>query len=224
MKLLLDSGLPEEIEEIKATGMLAGVTTNPKIYGTLGTDFLKRLDDILAVAPGCVFTQVVGWHNTEDMIKQARWLSAKSKKIIVKLPMSIEGLQALKCLKKDNNPDMRLAVSVVSSITQALLAGQAGADVVALFNGALDTTSDTPVHIVEPVKKMYRHYGYQTEILSCGRFPRGVGEFAIAGSDYCTLGAEFFRMLFEHPYTYMRMKGFAEDWQGAFGDKTWPTE
>jgi len=223
MKLLLDSGLPEEIEEIKATGMLSGVTTNPKIYGKLGTDYLKRLKDILAVAPGCVFTQVIGWHDTEEMIKQARWLSEQSEKIIVKLPISVEGLQALMRLKKENS-QMRIAISVVSSISQALLAGKAGADIVALFNGAFDTVSDTPVRIVEPVKKIYQNYGFKTEILSCGRFPRGVGEFAVEGSDYCTVQAEYFRMLYEHPYTYMRMKGFAEDWQGAFSDKTWPTK
>lgn len=223
MELLLDTGKPEEIEEIKATGLLSGVTTNPKIYGRLGTDFLKRLKEIIHASPGYVFTQVIGWHNTEDMVKQARWLAEQSEKIVVKVPMTIEGIQALQQLKRET-PQMRIAVTAVSSIAQALLCGKAGADIVALFNGALDTVSDTPVEIVEPIKKIYQNYGYKTKILSCGRFPRGIGEFAVAGSDMCTTGKEFWDMMFEHPYTYFRMCGFRDDWQGAFGDKTWPVK
>ena len=221
MELLLDTGKPEEIEEIKATGLLSGVTTNPKIYGRLGTDFLKRLSEIVEVSPGYVFTQVIGWHNAQDMVKQARWLADQSEKIIVKLPMCIDGLVALQQLKKEN-PKMTIAVTAVASVSQALLCGKAGADVVALFNGALDTVSDTPVNMVEPVKRIYANYGYKTKVLSCGRFPRGIGEFAQAGSDMCTTGKEFWNMMFEHPYTHMRMCGFRDDWEAAFGDRKWP--
>lgn len=221
MELLIDSGNPKEIEAAKATGMISGVTTNPKIYGRLGTDFLQRLKDIIKVSPGYVFTQVIGLHNTAEMVRQARWLAEQSEKIVVKFPISIEGLQGVMQMKKEN-PKVRVAVTAVASVTQAMLSGKAGADFVALFNGPLDTVSDTPVNLVEPVKKIFNHYGYPTRILSCGRFPRGVGEFAAAGSDLCTMGKEFFDMLYEHPYTDFRMNGFFKDWQGAFGDKKWP--
>ncbi|HPO13949.1 MAG TPA: transaldolase family protein [Candidatus Hydrogenedentes bacterium] len=222
MELLLDSGEPKEILEARATGLLSGVTTNPKIYGKLGTDFLKRLDAIVEASPGYVFTQVIGWHDVEELLGQARWLAKKSPKIVVKLPMSEAGLRACQILKKEN-PEMTIAITAVAAVWQALMCGKAGADIVALFNGALDTVSDTPVHIVEPVRQIYTNYGYKTRILSCARFPRGAAEFAVAGSDLCTVGIEYWRMLFEHPYTYQRMMGFMEDWHKAFGDQKWPS-
>ena len=221
MELLLDTGKPEEIEEVKATGLLAGVTTNPKIYGKLGTDFKKRLQEIIEASPGYVFTQVIGWHNVDEMVGQARWLADQSEKIVVKLPMCVEGLRAAQRLKKDN-PEMTIAITAVASIAQALLSAKAGADIIALFNGALDTVSDSPVHIVTPVKQILKNYDYDCRVLSCARFPRGAGEFAAAGSDMCTLGKEFFYALFDHPYTYLRLCGFKEDWQGSFGKEIWP--
>jgi len=221
MELLLDSGNPQEIEDVKATGLLSGVTTNPKIYGKLGTDFKKRLQDIIEVSPGYVFTQVVGCENVDEMVGQARWLADQSKDIVVKFPMCVEGLQAAQKAKKEN-PKMTVAITTVSSIAQALLSAKAGADIIALFNGALDTVSDSPVHIVTPVKQILKNYNFDCKVLSCARFARGVGEFAAAGSDMCTLGKEFFFALYEHPYTYLRLSGFKEDWGGAFGDKIWP--
>ena len=222
MELLLDSGEPKEIEEAKASGLLAGVTTNPKIYANLGTDFVQRLSAIVEASPGYVFTQVIGWHDVDEMLGQARWLARKSPKIVIKLPMSVAGLQAVQILKKEL-PDTTLAVTAVASVWQALMCAKAGADIVALFNGPLDTVSDVPVRIVEPVKQIFKNYGYTTRVLSCARFPRSTAEFAMDGSDLCTLGIEFWRMLFDHPYTYQRMMGFGEDWRRAFGDQKWPT-
>jgi transaldolase len=221
MQLLLDSVDPKDIEEVAGWGLISGVTTNPGLYAARKGDFVQTLRDVLAVSPGDVFAQVLGWHDRDPLIRQALWLAEQSERIVVKLPMSIEGLQALIQLKKDH-PHIRIAITTVSSVSQALLCAKAGADVVALFNGAFDTVSDTPIEMVTPVKRIYTHYGYKTRILSCGRFPRGVGEFAAAGSDYCTMKKEFHKMLYEHPYTDKRMLGFLADWEGAFGDKTWP--
>jgi transaldolase len=112
----------------------------------------------------------------------------------------------------------------VSSVAQALIVGKAGADVVALFNGPLDTVSDTPVDMVASVKAIYAAWGFRTQILSCGRFPRGVGEYAVAGTDMVTLRREYIELAYEHPYTDKRIGGFARDWTAAFGDATWPQE
>lgn len=221
MKLFLDSADPKEIEEVKGWGLISGVTTNPSLYASQKGDYIKRLKEILDVSPGDVFTQVIGWHNKDELVKQARWIAEQSEKIIVKLPIGIEGIQALLELKK-KSPKIRIAITAVASVSQSLLCGKAGADVVALFNGPLDTVSDTPVELVTPVKKIYTNYGYKTKILSCGRFPRGVGEFAAAGTDICTMKMEFHKMLYEHPYTDKRMSGFLNDWQNAFGDRRWP--
>lgn len=221
MQFLLDTGNPDEINEVKSWNLICGVTTNPKIYGRLGTDFMKRLDQIVEASPGYVFTQVIGWHNTDEMVAQARWLATRSEKIVVKFPMCIEGLAAMGRAKKDN-PEMTAAVTAVASPWQALLCGKAQADIVALFDGALDTESITPVELVAPVRQIFTNYGFKTKILSCGRFPRGIAEFAQAGSDFCTAGMEFLRGLYDHAYTDKRMHGFMDDWQGAFGDAKWP--
>lgn len=222
MQLFLDSADPKEIEEVKSWGLLSGVTTNPSLYGKKGGDNVKRLKEIVAVSPGWVFTQAMGWDDTDELVKQARWLSEQSDQIIVKLPMSIAGIKALVQLKKEQ-PKMKLAVTAVASVSQAMLCGMAGADVVAIFNGPLDTVSDTSVDLINPVKKIFTNYGYKTKILSCCRLPRGVGEYAAAGTDICTMKKEFHELLYEHPYTDKRMSGFFADWNAGFGEGArWP--
>lgn len=221
MELFLDSSNPREIEEVRSWGLLSGVTTNPILISKAGPDMEKTLEDVVDASPGPVLAQVIGWHEPEPLIAQARWLHAFSDQIIVKLPMSIAGIQALSQLKRDL-PKLRIAITAVVSISQAYLCGKAGADVVAIFNGPLDQDSDTPVKLVAPVRKIYDNYGFTTKILSCGRFPRIFGQFAEAGTDICTMKLEFMRLLYEHSFTDKRMNGFMENWKATFGEKTWP--
>ena len=221
MELLVDSIEPEEIEEVKSWGLISGVTTNPALYSKQKDKFTDRLKKIIEASPGYVFTQAIGWHNVEELKGQARWLAKQSEKIMVKLPMGIEGIQALIQLKKEN-PRMRIAITAVASVSEAMLCGMAGADVVALFNGPLDSVSDSHVDLVTPVRKIYDRWGYKTKILSCCRFAPGAGEFAAAGTDMLTMQISFHKMLYEHPYTDKRMAGFFEAWGGAFGDQKWP--
>jgi len=221
MELFLDSSNPREIEEVRSWGLLSGVTTNPILISKAGPDMEKTLGDVVDASPGPVLAQVIGWHEPEPLIAQARWLHAFSDQIIVKLPMSIAGIQSLSQLKRDL-PKLRIAITAVVSISQAYLCGKAGADVVAIFNGPLDQDSDTPVKLVAPVRKIYDNYGFTTKILSCGRFPRIFGQFAEAGTDICTMKLEFMRLLYEHSFTDKRMNGFMENWKATFGEKTWP--
>jgi transaldolase len=221
MQLFLDSSSPKEILEARSWGLLSGVTTNPSLISAAGPDKEATLRAILEASPGPVFVQAIGWRDPAPLVAQARWLHAFSDRIIVKLPISIAGIQALQQLKRER-PTLRVAITAVASIAQAYLCGKAGADVVAIFNGPLDQVSDTPVELVGQVRRIYDNYGFQTKILSCGRFPRLFGEVAAAGTDICTMKIEFMRMLYEHPFTDKRMLGFLADWQGAFGDCTWP--
>jgi transaldolase len=221
MELFLDSSNSREIEEVRSWGLLSGVTTNPTLISRAGPDMEKTLGDIVDASPGPVLVQVIGWHQPGPLIAQARWLHGFSDQIIVKLPMSIAGIQALLQLKRDL-PKLRLAITAVASLSQSYLCGKAGADVVAIFNGPLDQDSDTPVELVAPVRKIYDNYGFKTKILSCGRFPRIFGQFAEAGTDICTMKIEFMRLLYEHSFTDRRMNGFMEDWKATFDDKTWP--
>jgi transaldolase len=221
MELFLDSSDPREIEEVRSWGLLSGVTTNPSLIPKAGPDMEKTLRDIVDASPGPVLVQVIGWHEPEPLIAQAKWLHAFSDQIIVKLPMSIAGIQALQQLKQEL-PELRLAITAVASLSQAYLCGKAGADIVAIFNGPLDQDSDTPVELVAPVRKIYNNYGFTTKILSCGRFPRIFGQFAEAGTDICTMRLEYICLLYEHSFTDKRMNGFMEDWKTTFGDNTWP--
>ena len=220
MKLFLDSADPNEIMEVRSWGLLSGVTTNPGLISKAGLDMRKTLSAVLEVSPGPVFAQAVGWHDIEPLIAQAKWLYKLSDRIIVKLPMSVAGICALQQLKQEA-PEMQIAITAVSSISQAYLCGKAGADIVAIFNGPLDQSSDTAVELVAPVRKIYDNYGFTTQILSCGRYPRIFGEFAVAGSDICTMRFEFWKLLFEHSFTDQRMNDFLNGWHRVFGEKTW---
>jgi transaldolase len=223
MELFLDSSDAREIEEVRSWGLLSGVTTNPTLLSKAGPDMQSTLREVVEASPGPVLVQVIGWHQPEPLIAQARWLHQFSGQIIVKLPMSIAGIQALLQLKRET-PELQLAVTAVASISQAYLCGKAGADIVAIFNGPLDQDSDTPVESVAPVRKIYNNYGFRTKILSCGRFPRIFGQFAEAGTDICTMRIEYMKLLYEHSFTDKRMSGFMKDWSATFGDKTWPEQ
>ena len=221
MQLLIDSADVKEIETAKSWGLISGVTTNPTLYGRQADNHLKRLQELVEVSPGDIYTQVIGAHNTDEMVGQAEWLAAQSERIIVKLPMTNEGIQA--CLRlKQSQAQIRIAITAVASLAQAFLCGKAGADVVALFNGPLDQEADTWFELVGPVKKMYANYGYATKVLSACRYPRGFAEYCVAGTDICTLKMEFLELLYEHAYTDKRMRGFKTDWQAKFGDALWP--
>ncbi len=221
MELFLDSSNPKEIAEARSWGLLSGVTTNPMLIAAAGPDMEKTLRGILEASPGRVFVQVIGWHDPQSMIGQARWLHAFSDRIIIKLPISVAGLQALQQLKRDL-PDITIAVTAVASVAQAYLVGKARADIVAIFNGPLDQATDSMLELVAPIKQIYANYGFQTKVLSCGRYPRIFGEVATAGTDICTMKLEFMRLLYEHTFTDARLQGFMNDWSTVFGDKTWP--
>ena len=222
MQLFIDSSNPQEILTARSWGIIDGVTTNPSLLSKAGPDMRAALEGVLEVSPGPVFCQVIGWKEVEPLKAQARWLHRISERIIVKIPMSMAGIQAVAQLKKEN-PEIQLAVTAVSTAAQAFLAGKVGADVVALFNGPLDLEQDEPVQIVGPVRAIYDRNGFKTKILSAGRYSRAFGEYVAAGTDAVTMRMEFVKMLFEHAFTDKRLQGFLSDWQKTFGASTWPT-
>lgn len=222
MQLYLDSSDPHEIEQVRSWGLLSGVTTNPTLISRAGPDMEKTLSKIVAASPGPVLVQAIGWLESEPLVAQARWLHTVSDQIVVKLPISVAGIQALLQLKQDL-PALQLAVTAVASLSQAYLCGKAGADIAAIFNGPLDETTDVPVSLVGQIRRIYDNYGFHTKILSCGRLPRLFGQIAVAGTDICTMRIEYMRRLYEHPFTEQRINGFLKDWEAAFGDRAWPS-
>jgi transaldolase len=222
MQIFIDSSDPKEIGKAREWGIIEGVTTNPSLISKGGSDAKQTLTRVLDASPGAVLCQVIGWDDVSSLVGQARWLHSFSDRITVKIPMSNAGIQAVMRLKRET-PGMKVAVTLVSSVAQAYLAGKAGADIVALFNGPLDLALDQEVGLVAPVRRIYDNYGYQTKILSCGRFPRAFGEYAAAGTDICTLRFEYLSLLYDHPFTEKRFLGFMADWERAFGKTTWPS-
>lgn len=221
MRLFLDSADPTEIRKAREWGVIDGVTTNPALIAKRGGDMQATLRGVLEASPGDVLCQAIGWDDPAPLIAQARWLHAQSPRLIVKLPMCKAGLQALAALKRET-PAMRIAVTMVASVAQAVLCAKLGADIVALFNGPLEQVLDQPVDLVRPVKAAIAHAGWKTQVLSCGRQPRSFGDFAAAGTDICTVRFEFLGPFYDHPYTEQRATGFARDWKAAFGDQRWP--
>jgi transaldolase len=221
MQLYLDSSNPQEILTAREWGIIDGVTTNPSLIAKAGTEMEAALRAVLEVSPGPVFCQAIGWRDVEPLKAQARWLSEFSSRIIVKIPMSVAGITAVVQLKREN-PEIKIAVTAVSTVAQAIIVAKAGADVVALFNGPLDLEQDEPVRVVASVRAIYDRSGSATKILSAGRFPRSFGEYAADGSDIITIRMEFMTLLFEHSFTDKRLQGFLNDWQKVHGNKTWP--
>jgi transaldolase len=199
------------------------VTTNLSLIARGGPDMVETLRRVLEASPGVVFCQVVGWRELETLKTQARWLYKFSERIMVKLPMGVAGIQAVRQLKQEI-PQIRLAVTLISSVAQAYLCAKVGADVAAIFNGPLELELDQPVDLVTPIKKIYANYGFQTKVLSAGRYPGSFGQYAAAGTDICTMRFEFMKLLFEHAFTDKRMNSFLGDWKARFGDKIWPVE
>jgi transaldolase len=221
MQLFIDSSDPREILSAREWGIIDGVTTNPSLIAKAGKNMLDTLQRVLEASPGPVFCQSVGWRDLERIKAQARWLHRFSDRIVVKLPMGVIGIQAVRQLKNEL-PEIRLAVTTVSSVAQACLCGKAGADFVAIFNGPLELELDQEVELVAPIKRIFTNYGFKTKVLSAGRYPGSFGKYAAAGTDICTLRFEFMKLLFDHAFTDKRMNGFLSDWQATFGDQTWP--
>ena len=221
MLLYIDSSDPKEIAQAKEWGAIDGVTTNPTVMAKGGSDMRTTLERVVEASPGQVLCQAIGFEDEDSLVAQAKWLAAFSDKIVVKLPMCKKGIMALSRLKREA-PGLKVAVTLVSSLAQAYLVGKAGADIVALFNGPLEQSLDQDVDLVAPVRKIYSNYGFTTKILSCGRYPRSFGEYAVAGTDICTLKFEFISLLYDHPFTEKRIFGFMSDWKKTFGDETWP--
>ena len=221
MQLFIDSSSPDEIRQAREWGLIEGVTTNPTLMSNGGADMQATLRKVVEASPGVVLCQAIGARDMAPLKAQARWLHKFSDQIIVKLPASAAGFRALQDLKRET-PELRIAITLVSSVAQAYLAGKFGADIVAIFNGPLELALDQDVELVAPVKKIYTNYGFKTSILSCGRFPRAFGQYAEAGTDICTMRFEFMKLLFDHPYTEQRLNGFMADWKNVFGEATWP--
>jgi len=210
MKFFLDTGNVEELRAAAATGVLDGVTTNPSLVAREGRNFKELLLEICAIVDGPISAEVTTMEQ-EGMYKQAMELREIHPNIVVKLPLTKEGITVCSRIAPQG---VRVNVTLCFSATQALLAAKAGAAYVSPFVGRLDDISHVGMDLIRQMRQIFDNYGYATQILTASvRHPVHVVEAALAGSDVATMPAKVFEALFKHPLTDIGNEKFLADWK-----------
>jgi transaldolase len=210
MKFFIDTANLDEIRQGVDMGMVDGVTTNPSLVAREDKPFIEILNEICAVVDGPVSAEVVSLE-CDGMLKEARELAKISDNIVVKIPMIVEGMKAVKQLSAEN---IDTNVTLVFSTAQALLAAKAGATYVSPFVGRLDDVSQSGMDLISDIMTIYRNYGYRSEVIVASvRSPMHVMEAAMIGADIATIPFKVIAQLAKHPLTDIGMEQFLADWE-----------
>jgi len=216
MKLFVDSGSVKDIEALAATGILDGVTTNPSLLAKEGGDYRQILKRICDIVKGPVSGEVVAT-DYAGMVRQGRDIAAIDEHMVVKVPLTRDGVKACKTLSSEG---MRVNVTLIFSATQAWLAAKAGASYVSPFVGRLDDIGNQGMTIVREIVDLFDNADYPTEVLVASvRNPIHVIEAARMGADVVTVPAPVIDQLFKHPLTDIGLEKFLKDWEKAQGAK-----
>jgi transaldolase len=210
MKFFIDTANIDEIKEANAMGMVDGVTTNPSLIAKEEGDFKEIIAQICQIVDGPVSAEVIGLKKAE-MIKEARALAKIHKNIVVKIPMTIDGLKAVRTLTEEG---INTNVTLVFSPLQALMAAKAGATYVSPFIGRLDDLSQDGLILVDQIVTIYANYDFATEIIVASvRHPLHVLESAMMGADIATIPFNVLSKLAAHPMTDKGIQAFLADWK-----------
>jgi len=215
MELYLDTGDLHEVEQVVALGVLSGVTTNPTLLSKGGfRDFRETIQQFCAVVPGPVSAEVLA-QNHEEMLAEAREIATWAPNVVVKLPMTIDGLKTLHALGKN----IATNVTLVFSPNQALLAARAGATYVSPFVGRLDDISHDGMAVVRDSVEIFRRYHLPTKSLAASlRHPLHCIEAAKAGADIGTMPFAVMMQMAKHPLTDLGLERFTADWRKVMGE------
>jgi transaldolase len=210
MKFFIDTANIEEITKAVALGMVDGVTTNPSLIAKENKPFEELLREICELVDGPVNGEAVSL-DAEGMVREGRQLAAFHPNIVVKIPMTTEGLKAVKILSSE---DIKTNVTLIFSSMQALMAAKAGASYVSPFVGRLDDISQVGMDLVSDIMNIYGNYGYETEVIVASiRNPVHVVEAALIGADIATIPFKVIDQLAKHPLTDIGMEKFLADWE-----------
>ncbi|PKM82287.1 MAG: fructose-6-phosphate aldolase [Firmicutes bacterium HGW-Firmicutes-13] len=210
MKIFLDTANLEEIRTAASWGVISGVTTNPSLIAKEEGNFEEIVKEITGLIPGPVSAEVISLKG-EEMVEEAKALSQMAPNVVIKIPMTSEGMKAVREL---NNQGIKTNVTLVFSLNQALLAAQAGAAFVSPFIGRLDDIGHSGVGLVKEIVDVYNYYGYETEIIAASiRHPLHVIEVAAIGADIATVPFKVVEQMFKHPLTDQGIQKFLEDWE-----------
>jgi transaldolase len=210
MKFFIDTADVNEIREAHALGLVDGVTTNPSLIAKSGRKFKDVIKEITAIVDGPISAEVIAL-DAEGMVKEAKELVKIHKNIVIKVPMTPEGLKATKQLSAKG---IKTNVTLIFTSMQALLAAKAGATYVSPFVGRLDDISQDGMGIIEEIRTIFDNYGYTSEIIVASiRNPIHVLNSALIGADVATIPFSVMLQLSKHPLTDAGIKKFLEDWE-----------
>ena len=209
MKFFIDTANINEIKEAAKMGMADGVTTNPSLIAKDKGDFKTIIKQIFKVVDGPISAEVISL-DTQGMITEARELAKIHENIVVKIPMTVDGLKAVSALAKEG---IRTNVTLVFSPLQALMAAKAGAAYVSPFVGRLDDLSADGMALVEQIVEIYSNYGFDTEIIVAAvRSGKQMVDSGLVGADIVTAGFQVYKDSLEHPFTDKGLKIFQDAW------------
>lgn len=212
MKFFIDTANIDEIKEAHAMGMVDGVTTNPSLIAKEGRVFEDVIKEISEIVDGPISAEVISL-DAPGMVREARELAKIHKNIVIKVPMTVEGLKATRQLTDEK---IKTNVTLIFSPLQALMAAKAGATYVSPFVGRLDDVSHDGMQLVEQIVEIFANYAYDTEIIVASvRNPLHVLDSALAGADIATIPFNVLSKLASHPLTDKGLKAFLADWEKA---------
>ncbi|WP_288301550.1 fructose-6-phosphate aldolase [uncultured Brachyspira sp.] len=215
MKFFIDTANVEDIKKANDMGVICGVTTNPSLIAKEGKNFNDVIKEITSIVDGPISGEVKATTiKAEDMIVEAREIAKIHKNMVVKIPMTIEGLKAVKILSKEG---IKTNVTLIFSANQALLAARAGATYVSPFLGRLDDISTDGLELIRTIADIFATHDIDTEIISASvRHPIHVTECALAGADIATVPYSVIWQMTKHPLTEQGIEKFKKDYEAVF--------
>ena len=209
MQLFLDTTDTGVLKDLVTTGLVDGVTTNPTLIAKSGRNMLEVIAEICAIVEGPVSAEVAAM-DVAGMLAEGRKLAAIAPNVVVKLPLTWDGLRAARAFA---DKGIRTNVTLCFSAAQALMAAKAGATYISPFIGRLDDHGANGMDLITEIRAIYDNYDFDTEILAASiRTPQHVTEAALAGADCATIPPEVFLALFKHPLTERGLQQFMADW------------
>ena len=211
MKIFIDTANIEEIRNAWNMGVIDGVTTNPTLMSKEKMKPEKIMEEIIKIVKGAVSLEATHLESCDAIVKDAEKLSKLSKNVVVKIPMTEEGMKAVKILSKKG---IKTNVTLVFSANQALLAAKAGADYVSPFIGRLDDIGNDGMQVVREIVQIYKNYNFKTQVIVASvRHPMHVVEAAKIGAHVATIPPDVIKKMFRHSLTDAGINRFEEDWK-----------
>ncbi len=215
MKFFIDTANLDEIKQANEMGLIDGVTTNPSLIAREGDiDFKEHIGKICAMVSGDISAEVISL-DAEGILKEGRELAKIADNVVVKCPLTLEGLKATRTFTAEG---IKTNVTLCFSAAQALLAAKAGATYVSPFIGRLDDIGQDGMHLISDIVRIYGNYDYTTQVLAASiRHPMHIVDAALVGADVCTIPFKTLAQLVKHPLTDKGLEGFLTDWKKTQG-------